>query len=271
MEEKSKDKSGILIRLFEEGKQFTEEVLKENERLRLLLARLKAESEAVPSAAVEPAFHNELEKTRAENNRYKEELDRLKKALADAEKENQEFANQYVEVEQQNQSILNLYVASHRLHSTLDIKEVISTIKEIVINLIGSETFGIFIKDENEDALKLLAHEGLEDREVGPVPLGNSPAGLIAESGQCHVPDSNGGGEEPIAYIPLKMQDQLLGMIIIYELLRQKDGFSPLDMELFSLIADHAATAIYCSQLHAVSERKLNTMQNLLELLKLEK
>ena len=63
-------------------------------------------------------------------------------------------------------------------------------------------------------------------------------------------------------------QTKPLGMIVIYELLRQKDGFSPIDFELLSLMADHSATAIYCSQLHTLSERKLNTMQSLLELLK---
>ncbi len=59
-------------------------------------------------------------------------------------------------------------------------------------------------------------------------------------------------------------------MVVIYELLQQKDGFEVVDKELFSLLGDHAATAIYSSQLHTQSERKLNTLQNMLDILKLD-
>jgi hypothetical protein len=50
-------------------------------------------------------------------------------------------------------------------------------------------------------------------------------------------------------------------------LLVQKEKFTGLDHELFALLGGHAATAILAAQLHGQSERKLNTMQGLIELL----
>jgi hypothetical protein len=54
---------------------------------------------------------------------------------------------------------------------------------------------------------------------------------------------------------------------VIYKLLQQKDGFSALDNELFTLLAGHAATAIFASRLYAQSERKLSTIQGFIDLL----
>jgi hypothetical protein len=41
------------------------------------------------------------------------------------------------------------------------------------------------------------------------------------------------------------------GAIALFRLLPQKAGFQAVDRELFDLLATHAATALYCSGLHA--------------------
>ena len=56
-------------------------------------------------------------------------------------------------------------------------------------------------------------------------------------------------------------------MIAIYKLLEQKPKFSALDYELFTLLAGHAATAIFSSKLYSESERKLSTIQGFINLL----
>lgn len=261
-----KNKTDVLFKLFEEGKEFTAELLKENERLRLLLAAQKAEGQAsrIGEAKLQGMDLDAIQK------QHQRELEELQKNIADLERENQEFAERFVKVEQQNQNMASLYVASYRLHSTLDFKEVISIIKEIVINLIGSEEFGIYLKDPEKNELTLVANEGLEGRPNPPIQFGFETAGKAAETGQTYVAEgeSNGNGKDPLACVPLKVQEEVMGMIVVYRLLRQKDGFAPMDLDLFGLLADHAATAVYSSQLHSQSERKLATMQNLLELLK---
>jgi GAF domain-containing protein len=71
----------------------------------------------------------------------------------------------------------------------------------------------------------------------------------------------------PIVVIPLRVQERPIGAIAIHRLLQQKDGFTPLDHELFTLLAGHAATAIFAARLYSQSERKLNTIQGFIDLL----
>ena len=75
------------------------------------------------------------------------------------------------------------------------------------------------------------------------------------------------GPEEPLVCIPLSVGDKTIGAIALYRMLVQKERFTALDHELFTLLGGHAATAILAAQLHAQSARKLNTMQGLIGLL----
>jgi hypothetical protein len=49
----------------------------------------------------------------------------------------------------------------------------------------------------------------------------------------------------------LVLDGKVTGAIAIYRLLPQKAGVEELDRELFDLLANHAATALYCTALHA--------------------
>jgi GAF domain-containing protein len=67
--------------------------------------------------------------------------------------------------------------------------------------------------------------------------------------------------------IPLKIKERVIGVIVIYALLVQKKEFDPVDYELFTLLAGHAATAIFSAKLYSESERKLSTIQSFIGLL----
>ena len=73
---------------------------------------------------------------------------RLHDLLSEIQEESKKASERYVEVEQQNTNLANLYVASYQLHSTLDFREVIQIVQEIVINLIGAEAFAILLLDD---------------------------------------------------------------------------------------------------------------------------
>jgi hypothetical protein len=73
---------------------------------------------------------------------------------------------------------------------------------------------------------------------------------------------------EPLAVIPLKIKESVLGVISINKLLVQKTSFTTMDHELFTLLAGHAATAIFSARLYSTSERKLTTLRGFLEMLK---
>jgi len=175
-----------------------------------------------------------------------EEIHRLNQTLTD-------FSSRYVDVEQQNTNLANLYVATYQLHGTLDRDRVLAAIKEVIINLIGSEELGIW--EINGDALTLLDSFGIDAQKWDRVALdgGGGLIGLVAETGQRYIAgeaDVVGGGpqESLTACIPLKLDDTVIGVIGIFQLLPQKEGFEPIDLELFELLGSHAATALYCTR-----------------------
>ena len=68
--------------------------------------------------------------------------------------------------------------------------------------------------------------------------------------------------------IPLKIKDSVIGVISINKLLVQKTAFTTMDYELFTLLAGHAATAIFSAKLYSASARKLTTLQGFLDMMK---
>jgi nitrate/nitrite-specific signal transduction histidine kinase len=260
-------KAEKFLELFNKGKEFTEELMRENQRLRFRLAALEAEAPQMS--------HQEMEKLREQVALLTEENRRIQQRFREVEEENKDFANRYIEIEEQNNNLANLYVASYQLHSTLDFREVIQIVQEIVINLIGAEAFAILLLDEKTNELKTIAFEGEEEMAgIGGIStrLGEGVLGTVAKTGESYYvnQDVEGGAitlEKPLAAVPLKIKEHVIGLIAIYKLLQQKDSFSAVDYELFSLLAAHAATAIFSSKLYSQSERKLNTIQSFLDLL----
>ncbi|WP_298036814.1 GAF domain-containing protein [uncultured Desulfuromonas sp.] len=257
------------LHMFKKGAEFTQDLLKENERLRFQVLDLN--EAAKKSGDVGSSSDDEFEKMRERlavlESEKKEILDRIKHVEA----ENLDFANRYLEVETENNSLANLYIASYQLHSTLDFREVLQVITEIVINLVGAEEFSILLLDEKTNILQAVASEGIESSEIPTIHLGEGLIGQMAETGDNYFIDDMEGYvrdfQHPLVCIPLKIKEHVIGVIVIYKLLVQKNKFAELDYELFTLLAGHAATAIFSSKLYSESERKLSTIQGFIEML----
>jgi len=247
--------------MFTKAKEFTEELLKENERLRLKLA-----------ATAPPAASDERARELAGRVRELEaELQEVQRRFNEVEAENKEFADRYVEIEEQNNNLANLYVASYQLHSTLDFKEVVRIVQEIVINLIGAEAFHIYMVGEKSGKLEREGSEGQEAPNV--LDMSEGIIGTSARTGLSYFAEQVVVREPtpfalPIAVIPLKIKDSVIGVVSINKLLVQKKAFTSMDHELFKLLAGHAATAIFAAKLYSTSERKLSTLQGFLDMLK---
>src|SRR2546422_8439284 len=104
------------LELFNKSREFTEELLRENERLRHQLGAL--------------------------------------------EEQNKDYATRYTEIEEQNNNLASLYVASYQLHSTLDFREVIHIVQEILLDLVGAKSFAILLLDESTNELRSVACDG---------------------------------------------------------------------------------------------------------------
>jgi len=259
-----------LRNMFSRARAFTEELLRENERLRFRVAGLTREVEQAagkgPSAASDG-----VAQLSARVHALEEERDDLLGRFREVEAMNRDVATRHQEIETQNNHLANLYVASYQLHATLNFGEVLDTVKEILINLIGAEAFAIFWVDERKGDLKREAIQGMGSSvpekfrtERGPLQRAATGEPFFADP----LPDPLSVDlRHPIACVPLRIGTRVIGVIAIYRLLQQKERFQPLDFELFTLLAGHAATALFSSKLYERSEKKLSELQGFLDLL----
>lgn len=254
------------IRQVQESTQrYALDLLFENEKLRSLAASLQAQRkrleeqlEQVRGSADEAraeAAARQLERHRLElelagardeaSARCHEQL-RLQDLLANTEAQGRRLTERYVQVEQQNSNLASLYVASYRLHETLERDEVLATLREILVNLVGTEEFAVFER-EPTGALRAVASMGVDPARWAHVSSETSLARRV-EQGEPG-PWAGANDEEAFtALVPLRMGNEVVGAIAVFRLLPHKPGLEQLDQELFELLASHAATALYCSR-----------------------
>lgn len=263
------EKTRDFLEVFKKGEEFTQELLKENERLRYKIAELENEIKKLHRTAGD-ANISDLQNAFSQ---LQQEKDELASEFREVEAENKDFAQKYVEVEDENNNLANLYVASYQLHSTLDKNEVFRILQEIVINLVGADRFSIIVLEEERDSWTPIIKEGVDDAFLKKVKSTSRIIDEVIQTGdnyfQAEIDPENPGNEsEPIVCIPLKIKDRTIGVLVIFSLLEQKrKKLTRVDYELFSMLAGHAATAIFSSQLYSVSERKLSTIQGFIDLL----
>jgi hypothetical protein len=261
------ERASEFLAMFRRGAEFTRELVEENARLRRRLLDLETrQNDAAQDPKEWDRLREELvDRIQGLESERQDALERLE-AL---ETENRQFAQRFLEIEEENNGLANLYVASYQLHSTLDLEEVLRIVVEIVINLIGAEVLCVYALDERNFVLSPVAAEGRERASFRSVALGEGLVGASVARGEILTREAlaSDAPEEPLVSIPLRVGERTIGAIALFSLLVQKQKFTGLDHELFALLGGHAATAMLAAQLHGQSERKLNTMQGLIELL----
>jgi hypothetical protein len=187
-----------------------------------------------------------IEELLTENARLRGELDSLRADLARRDTENRRFEERFVEVERQNANLAALYAASYQLHASLRRAEVLATIQEIVVNLVGSEE--LVILGLTAGGFEALGSMGVSPETIASLRL---DAGLMAAALTSARPEAGEADAAGMtACIPLVVAGRTIGLVGIFGLLPQKPVLEALDMELFCLLAHHAATALYCADLH---------------------
>jgi len=251
---------------------FIKELMEENERLRYRAAQLGEENRELLKG---DASSQQADLIRRQINELESQRSRLLEVYQKVEEANKAYATRYVDIEDENNNLANLYVCSFQLHSTLDFNEVTQIIMEIIINLIGAEDFGVFLIDEKTNSLRAVAMEGARKEGSRSIPLGEGIIGKTVAGGENYFDPTMNTEQairprdinDPLVCIPLVIQERVIGVIALYKLLPQKDQFANVDYELFTLLAGHAATAIFSAKLYSEAQRKLHTIKGFMELL----
>ncbi|MBI5496344.1 MAG: GAF domain-containing protein [Deltaproteobacteria bacterium] len=188
-----------------------------------------------------------------ELDRYRKEREELQHQLTRIQSDGQRFRQQYHEVEQQNANLANLYVASYQMHAALHHDDVLAALSEIIVNLIGSEDFTIYeASAEDPELLVRACGMGPSDNARPTVRVGDGVVGGLVARGVVHVagPDGERGSAEPVACVPLRIDGETTGAIVVFSLLAHRPALGTQDHELLDLLATHAATALHCARLH---------------------
>jgi hypothetical protein len=191
--------------------------------------------------------------------------------LREVEADRDELLARLRDSEAQMGRLMTLYVATYQLHCTLNPEEVQSTIVDIVLNLLGAESFVLLLRPAGEPHYEMaIAHTadgvlppGFEGSRYG----GGDPLvdATLTDGALMFGPTD---GSSALAAVPLRVQDVIVGALVIFKLLAHKQGFVNEDSELFDLIGAHAASALVASRVYAGMARKLRTLEELLTLVK---
>ena len=191
----------------------------------------------------------EIRQLRGQVETLTQELDRCRAELTAAEfgtvMANRQSAldEAFTMVDGQNYSLMNLFVAATRLHSSTERPDVLTAIREILSDLIGSQATAVFEIDASGSALSLLESSGSAAATPRRIAIGSGPIGKVAATGEPYFGDGSGG--EPIACIPLKIGPRVTGVIAVFRLLEQKLELYGNDRELLDFMSTHAALALH--------------------------
>jgi hypothetical protein len=183
------------------------------------------------------------------------ERDLLRRELETLKSEQRELSAQVAAAEQEHGDLLKRFVAICRLHESPDRHAALAGLQEIIVNIVGSESFAIF---EIDGAGRMLVPTAVMGVNPAPIPLaGADVVSRVATAGERYIAapcyDASGLPTEPelAACIPLKFGDQVVGAIAIYRLLLHKHALEATDAEVLDLLTAHAAGALVTAELRA--------------------
>jgi GAF domain-containing protein len=193
----------------------------------------------------------------------------LEQRLQRAEAEMQELATQLVDSEHKAGRLMNLYVATYQLHSSLSPADVQTTIAEIAIDLLGARKFVLLLRPEEGGDCEITLRHGMGEDELPPY-SGDSYRGgdpMVDATLIDGVLRTGPAPDSPAqAVVPLRISGEVVGAVVLLQFFEHKSVLRSEDRDLLDLLSAHAASALYAARLFATKDRKLRTLQSLVNL-----
>jgi len=251
------------------GVELTEQLLRENEELRTALAEQREHNTNLTAQVRSDDAIRDLIRT-------VERLEQEKRSLLDRsaqlEQASRRYEGRYTAIEQELNDLANLYVASFQLHSTLNAVHVVQHIKELLAQLVGAERFVVYLLTPDGTQAVPVGFEGVGEADLAPLAVGQGAIGRVCATGVSSVkqgdPLGHGSFDEPLAVLPMMVDNQTVGAIAILSLLEQKHAWVQVDQELFHLLGSHAGAALLAAHLYQKHPDPLVAMGGLVENLK---
>ncbi len=240
-----------VLQVRESTQRYARDLLSENEKLLGFATTVHTEK---------VRLEEQVEALKAQLERHRGVEQSLIEQMAALEHTSRELSSRYLDVEQSNTNLASLYVASYGIHGSLARDEVVRSIHEVLINLVGTEDYAIVERSPGGGPFAVTSSMGVDPERLARLRFDRGHIDQALREGTLYVRAPEAGeapdGEEHLtACIPLNVGGRVLGAIVVFRLLSHKDALEPVDQELFELLATHAASALYCSELHERSVR----------------
>lgn len=217
-----------LLALLKKSQAFAESLLRENEQLSLRIGALEERVEAA-----------------------ERERDGLRARMEEVQLRSTANSERFQAIDEELNALANLHVATWQLHSTMHLREVVAVLVEICVNLVGADDLVVYLHDESNGAL-MPAKERMPEA-ARSLTLGEGDVGRVVAEGKVRIArDAN-----PCVVVPLRLGTRIFGAVVVYRLLPQKEDFTDLDHQLFDLIAEQGASAVYGAYLAGATSTKL--------------
>jgi hypothetical protein len=245
-----KEEREAFVRQFlRRGFELTEDVLAENRTLREQLQKVQEDNARLRGAlASSDAIKDLLRKIDALEAEHRE-LATHQSSLVESSRKSEERTS---EVEQELHDLANLYIASSHLHATLSVRGVVRHMRELLQQLLGAERYAIFVLREPDRASVLVA-EGIDPATT--VVVGEGAIGTVIATGRARIvegpPQPPGTLESPLAIVPLRVRERVLGAIVVASVFEQKERWAAVDHELLDLMGAQAGIALVSARLFA--------------------
>jgi GAF domain-containing protein len=178
----------------------------------------------------------------------------LERRLADYQRDMKELSFRLVDSEKETNRLLGLYAGLYQLHASLDPAVVVSAVHDVVTNLLGADRFALLLFEGRQRTgpvrVAMISDEAdmaefcTDDEYRGGDPLIDA---ALKEGRFRLVPTKS---SRALAVIPLAVDDQPVGALVIFKLFEHRPPLGVDDEALLELLAVHAASAVYSARMH---------------------
>jgi hypothetical protein len=160
--------------------------------------------------------------------------------LQEARRSAHALADELEQVGDQHDLISHLFVGVAQLHASLKLTDIVAALAETLINLVGTEDFALFVRDEATGRYEKLWSTGLNAAHLGSFADGQGSFGRAVSSGAI-VYDSGS-----VATIPLASSfgSGSFGAVVMCRLVGHKPSLTERDHQFLLTFADHGARAL---------------------------
>jgi transcriptional regulator with GAF, ATPase, and Fis domain len=164
--------------------------------------------------------------------------------------EAEQIEERHLEAESLLNDLASLYVAAFQLGGALSLAGVVRHMAELLEQLVGARAFAIYVVDVEGKLARPVVARGQSSEAVS---LDDGPISDVCLTGVAKIREGvleGGHASGALALVPLKVEDEVVGVIEITQLLPHKQGFAHVDHELFKLLSRHGAAALIAANLY---------------------